>query len=371
VNVGFNPLQEIGKKTGESMAELRKRMEGGQISALEVRDAFVAATSAGGRFHDGTNRQAQSLAGKWSTAMDGIDESLRALGTSLITNFDIKGWVDTATAWVGTIPALFTNNGALMKAELLNWQIAFLELVPGAEDMTTRIGIVLSASWDALSGSFTTFIDTIKAGFTEILNLAQAAGSAVSAGASGSWETFKTYATLGYAGEKGAANPFHGMNKAWDAGVGTLAHQDNAMKPGEDFATKFVTEFNRSAAASIEGMKGMPSLTDNLKSQRAELLQQVATTAATDAAKPKIDFGGKPGASFNPGKGSESNKGDSSHFSNATAALKGTSAAASIMTNQSELIQHKQIAILERIAKTLADQAKGSGVYSESKTPTF
>jgi tape measure domain-containing protein len=50
VNVGFNPLQEISQKTGESMAALAKRVEAGGVSFDEVAEAFERATSAGGRF---------------------------------------------------------------------------------------------------------------------------------------------------------------------------------------------------------------------------------------------------------------------------------------------------------------------------------
>lgn len=53
VNAGFNPLQEISKKTGESMAELKQRMSDGLIPISEVEEAFKSATSAGGRFEGG------------------------------------------------------------------------------------------------------------------------------------------------------------------------------------------------------------------------------------------------------------------------------------------------------------------------------
>ena len=45
VNAGFNPLQEISKKTGESMLELKERMSDGRISLKEVEEAMKSATS--------------------------------------------------------------------------------------------------------------------------------------------------------------------------------------------------------------------------------------------------------------------------------------------------------------------------------------
>ena len=47
---GFNPLENIGKRTGETMIDLKARMEDGGIAIDEVRQALIDATSAGGRF---------------------------------------------------------------------------------------------------------------------------------------------------------------------------------------------------------------------------------------------------------------------------------------------------------------------------------
>jgi hypothetical protein len=61
---GFSPLETISKTTGESMIELKKRMEDGGISAQEVRQAFIDATSEGGMFHGMTERLAGTVSGK-------------------------------------------------------------------------------------------------------------------------------------------------------------------------------------------------------------------------------------------------------------------------------------------------------------------
>ena len=50
IGQGFNPLQIISEKTGRSMADLKKDMENGAISADMVTEAFKIATSEGGRF---------------------------------------------------------------------------------------------------------------------------------------------------------------------------------------------------------------------------------------------------------------------------------------------------------------------------------
>lgn len=70
INAGFNPLNEISKRTGESMEELRDRMSKGAISAKEVEQAFMDATSAGGQFAGGMEAASQTTAGMISTLKD-------------------------------------------------------------------------------------------------------------------------------------------------------------------------------------------------------------------------------------------------------------------------------------------------------------
>lgn len=83
INAGFNPLQEISRRTGRSMADLRKDMENGAISSRMVADAFRSATSAGGRFAGNTEKQGKVFKGLWSTMQDGADELARTLGAPL------------------------------------------------------------------------------------------------------------------------------------------------------------------------------------------------------------------------------------------------------------------------------------------------
>ena len=64
VNSGFNPLQQISKMTGESMADLKKRMEEGKISVSEVGRAFDAAVAKGGMFYQMNERIAKTTAGQ-------------------------------------------------------------------------------------------------------------------------------------------------------------------------------------------------------------------------------------------------------------------------------------------------------------------
>lgn len=83
INAGFNPLQQISKTTGESLVELKKRMEDGGISADEVRQAFEAATAEGGMFHGMTDRLAETVSGKMNIALSDMEKKLSEVGEQL------------------------------------------------------------------------------------------------------------------------------------------------------------------------------------------------------------------------------------------------------------------------------------------------
>lgn len=61
VNAGFNPLQEISKKTGKSISELKDDMADGAISVKMVEDAMKGATSEGGRFFGGMEKASKTF----------------------------------------------------------------------------------------------------------------------------------------------------------------------------------------------------------------------------------------------------------------------------------------------------------------------
>ena len=129
INAGFNPLQQIATTTGESMGELRKRMEAGGISSQEVAAAFQAATSAGGRFAGMTDRISQTTGGKFSTVKDEFMMLAKTMGDSLLPVANVvltalsgiiatlgqypKTLVVTAAAVVGLVVAIKAINAAL------------------------------------------------------------------------------------------------------------------------------------------------------------------------------------------------------------------------------------------------------------------
>jgi tape measure domain-containing protein len=74
INAGFNPLQVISERTGESMSSLRDKMSKGQISAKMLSQAFQWATDKQGLFYQGADKASETLNGKWSNLMDTLQE---------------------------------------------------------------------------------------------------------------------------------------------------------------------------------------------------------------------------------------------------------------------------------------------------------
>ncbi len=74
INAGFNPLNEISKRTGESMASLKERMSNGKLSAHELAKAFAYATDEQGLFYKGAEKAGETLGGRFNTLMDSIAE---------------------------------------------------------------------------------------------------------------------------------------------------------------------------------------------------------------------------------------------------------------------------------------------------------
>ena len=87
VNAGFNPLAEIARTTGKSMAQLRKEMENGQITVQMVAEAFRTATEAGGRFFGMAEKLSDELSGKLNkvkSEITKIKEELAAFAIDVI-----------------------------------------------------------------------------------------------------------------------------------------------------------------------------------------------------------------------------------------------------------------------------------------------
>ena len=107
VNAGFNPLEEISRKTGKSIGELKEQMSKGAISSQMVQDAFISATSAGGKFFGMADEGSKTLNGQISMLQESFDMMFNEIGqksegvvmtavqtaTKLVENYERTGRV--------------------------------------------------------------------------------------------------------------------------------------------------------------------------------------------------------------------------------------------------------------------------------------
>ena len=104
INAGFNPLNEISKHTGESMASLKEKMSKGQISAEMLAQAFAWATEEGGLFYQGAEKAGDSTMGRINQLKDTFDEFLIDLFNKLKPIID--SCISFATGFLETLPAV-------------------------------------------------------------------------------------------------------------------------------------------------------------------------------------------------------------------------------------------------------------------------
>lgn len=144
INAGFNPLSEIARTTGRSMAELKKDMEEGAISIDQVEGALRSATSAGGLFYGNLEGQSKTLRGQLGALSDAYEQMLNgigeqtegAIGTGIsLATTAVENWqtlakvIFAAAGAVGTYKAVLLATVALDKARAASaWVIEARQL---------------------------------------------------------------------------------------------------------------------------------------------------------------------------------------------------------------------------------------------------
>lgn len=180
VNAGFNPLEEIARKTGKSIGELKNEMSKGAITSKMVQDAFISATSAGGKFFGMSSEGAKTLNGQISMLQESFDNMFNEIGskgegvvmtsvkaaTYLVENYEQVGRVivGLATAFgiyrTAVALATMTTNGytiaetiaytrtlLLEKAtKLLNMTMLSNPYVAAAAALAALVGAIIATS---------------------------------------------------------------------------------------------------------------------------------------------------------------------------------------------------------------------------------
>lgn len=99
INQGFNPLHIIAEKTGKSIGVLKEEMSKGKITSEMVQQAFIDATSAGGKFYGMSANATKTINGQMSMLGDNIDLMYNEIGQA--SEETIIKAIDGATRLVG------------------------------------------------------------------------------------------------------------------------------------------------------------------------------------------------------------------------------------------------------------------------------
>jgi tape measure domain-containing protein len=84
INAGFNPLNEMSKQTGKSIAQLKDEMSKGLISAQMLEDAFRGATSAGGQFDGMMDKMSETTSGKLAVLLGDLRSKLTNMAEGML-----------------------------------------------------------------------------------------------------------------------------------------------------------------------------------------------------------------------------------------------------------------------------------------------
>ena len=156
INAGFNPLQIIAEKTGKSISTLKDEMSKGAVSAEMVQQAFIDATSAGGKFYQMSENASKTINGQLSMMQDALDNAFNEMGqasegvimegiqltTTLIQNYETVGKV-----LVGLIATYGVYRTAVMLATVATSKHTIAEVaLTNARVLARKAQMLLNAS---------------------------------------------------------------------------------------------------------------------------------------------------------------------------------------------------------------------------------
>lgn len=170
INAGFNPLQQISKSTGRSMADLKADMEKGLISMPMVVKAFQDATSAGGQFDGMMQKQSQSISGLMSTLEDNFGMTMMQISQTLLEAFNFKGILAALIDFFGTFSDNYQENLTILTdwimgkwTEVTQWiQQEFGFVIDFGRQMWEHMVTMTSVWFEKTIGFFSNFRENVS-----------------------------------------------------------------------------------------------------------------------------------------------------------------------------------------------------------------
>ncbi len=167
INAGFNPLQEISKRTGKSMGELRKEVEAGNITFAQVSQAFTDATSKGGKFFGFTEAMGRTWNGLMMKLQASIETIMREFGQPVMDA--LKPFLSSAIKLTDKLAVKSREWGkAVGDAIRVTYQLFKSGDLGTAAGLALKIGFAQATNFlfGALKGIFTASISLLADGIS-------------------------------------------------------------------------------------------------------------------------------------------------------------------------------------------------------------
>lgn len=293
INAGFNPLSVISEKIGKSIGELKEEMEQGKITTEMVTQAFIAATSEGGKFYGMLEKQSKGINGAISNFQGAVDDAFNEIGTKaqgatvdivnagtyLVKHYDtILDIVGVLLATYGTYRAALIVNIAVEKM----MASANAERIAAIEAEITAVGMKTAQEQLAMDADIAAAVakgNLTQAEGLQILALKQEAAARVEA--------------LALAAKQAAAEAAAATAARRNAGVRLQAAEANAtamrmeyqaaLAKGEAFEIAVAKERMETAQTQINRASQQYQAAASAEAAAAKAAQTAQTTANTAA----------------------------------------------------------------------------------------
>jgi len=178
INAGFNPLQEISRTTGKSFGQLKDEMRKGLVTFEQVNQAFITATSEGGKFFNLTNALANTTQGRLARLKEEWSELLRVVGEGLLPAFNaLVSGGRSFIEFLRNLPKFINDNstaitllaGATVYLTTMQFRYAQLRAIVTARIIAGTIAERANAALTALSNGLGVIRNTLTGQYSAAL----------------------------------------------------------------------------------------------------------------------------------------------------------------------------------------------------------
>ena len=260
INAGFNPLQEVAKRTGETLTQVKDRMSAGGVSADEIRQALVDATSAGGRFAGMIEAAGQTVAGRFDMLKARVEAMATAMGETMLPAamatvqamegmVNVIGSIDGRSALAAAQVIAFAGTFALVIRYSGTVVAAFRSIVTAIQAMTTAQAIFQAFSgpkgWAQLAIAAVAAagaVVAVETAFSGVADQATKATQQSQQAIQATTEAAKQAANATKAATAGAidyAAKLTEAGKKWDGVIDGVARHNELLQRGQQVAEQY------------------------------------------------------------------------------------------------------------------------------------